>query len=101
MPRRDSHWGEFFSGSTRRPPVCRGTTSASAVNSTTWPTYFTWAAWAAVANRPGKDYSYTNNWPYDPAAGNTPSSPTYVWSALSLITLLGGLGDDPVPVRTI
>jgi len=55
-------------------------------------TYFTWAAWASVTNRPGHDYSYTNNWPYDPAAGNTPSAPTYLWSALSLITLLGGLG---------
>lgn len=54
--------------------------------------YFTWAAWAAVANRPGADYSYTNNWPYDPEAGNTPSTATYMWSALSLITLLGGLG---------
>jgi nitric oxide reductase subunit B len=54
--------------------------------------YFAWAAWAAVANRPGKDYSYTNNWPFEPLAGNRPSAETYVWSALSLITLLGGLG---------
>jgi nitric oxide reductase subunit B len=54
--------------------------------------YFAWAAWASVANRPGKDYSYTNNWPYEPMAGNRPSSETYVWSALSLMTLLGGLG---------
>jgi len=62
--------------------------------------YFTWAAWAAAANRPGKDYSYTNNWPYDPAAGNTPSGATYLWSALSLITLLGAR-DGPVSVRTV
>jgi nitric oxide reductase subunit B len=54
--------------------------------------YFAWAAWASVANRPGKDYSYTNNWPYEPMAGNRPSAETYVWSALSLVTLLGGLG---------
>jgi nitric oxide reductase subunit B len=54
--------------------------------------YFAWAAWASVADRPGKDYSYTNNWPYEPAAGNTPSASTYLWSALSLITLLAGLG---------
>jgi nitric oxide reductase subunit B len=26
--------------------------------------YFAWAAWATVVNRPGKDYSYTNDWPY-------------------------------------
>ncbi len=28
--------------------------------------FFAWAAWATSANRPGKDYSYTNNWPYEP-----------------------------------
>jgi nitric oxide reductase subunit B len=54
--------------------------------------YFAWAAWATTANRPGKDYSYTNNWPYEPLAGNHPSTEAYVWSALSLITLLSGLG---------
>jgi nitric oxide reductase subunit B len=54
--------------------------------------YFAWAAWATTAHRPGKDYSYTNNWPYEPIAGNRPSTETYVWSALSLITLLSGLG---------
>jgi nitric oxide reductase subunit B len=55
-------------------------------------TYFAWATWATVANRPGKDYSYTNNWPYEPLVGNRPSSSTYLWSALSLITLLSGIG---------
>jgi nitric oxide reductase subunit B len=54
--------------------------------------YFAWAAWAATANRPGKDYSYTNNWPYEPMVGNRPSTEAYVWSALSLITLLSGIG---------
>ena len=54
--------------------------------------YFAWAAWATTANRPGKDYSYTNNWPYEPIAGNRPSTEAYIWSALSLITLLSGLG---------
>jgi nitric oxide reductase subunit B len=54
--------------------------------------YFAWAAWATTANRPGKNYSYTNNWPYEPIAGNRPSTEAYVWSAMSLITLLAGLG---------
>jgi nitric oxide reductase subunit B len=53
--------------------------------------FFAWAAWASVANRPGKTYSYTNNFPYDPVAGNTPGSASLLWSALSLITLLGGI----------
>ncbi len=52
--------------------------------------FFAWTAWASVANRPGKPYSYTNNFPYDPLAGNRPTSNAFLWSALSLITLLGG-----------
>ena len=53
--------------------------------------FFAWTAWVSVAQRPGRDYSYTNNFPYDPVAGNTPDAATYLWSALSLITLLAGI----------
>jgi nitric oxide reductase subunit B len=52
--------------------------------------FFAWTAWASVANRPDKPYSYTNNFPYDPLAGNRPTTDAFFWSALSLITLLGG-----------
>lgn len=54
--------------------------------------YFAWAAWAATANRPGKDYSYTNNWPPQPDLGNRPTADAVFWSALSLIALLAGIG---------
>ena len=53
--------------------------------------FFAWTAWASVANRPGKSYSYTNNFPYDPMAGNTPSGDALLWSALSLVALLAGI----------
>ncbi len=53
--------------------------------------FFAWAAWATTANVPGKNYSYTNNFPYEPLIGNGPSSATILWSALSLITLLAGI----------
>jgi len=52
--------------------------------------FFAWSAWATVANRPDLPYSYTNNFPYEPAAGNTPPTSALLWSALSLIALLGG-----------
>jgi nitric oxide reductase subunit B len=52
--------------------------------------YFAWTAWAAAAHVPGKSHSYTNNFPYDPAVGNGPSSEAVLWSALSLIALLAG-----------
>jgi len=54
--------------------------------------FFAWAAWASVVNRPGRNYSYTNNFPYDPAVGNTPGAETVLWSALSLISLIGITG---------
>lgn len=52
--------------------------------------FFAWTAWASVVNRPGKSYSYTNDFPYDPTVGNTPTSDALLWSALSLIALLVG-----------
>lgn len=54
--------------------------------------FFAWTAWAAVTPRPGKDYSYTNNWPPDKSVGNYPSTAVFMWSALSLISLFGALG---------
>ena len=53
--------------------------------------FFAWTAWASAVNRPGRSYSYTNNFPYDPALGNIPTPDAILWSALSLITLLGGI----------
>jgi nitric oxide reductase subunit B len=50
--------------------------------------FFAWTAWASVVNRPGKSYTYTNNFPYDSSIGNIPTSDAILWSALSLITLL-------------
>jgi nitric oxide reductase subunit B len=52
--------------------------------------FFAWTAWASVANRPGKSFSYTSNFPYDPAVGNRPTADAFLWSALSLISLLAG-----------
>ncbi len=54
--------------------------------------YFSWAAWTAAATRPGTNYSYTNNWPSEPLVGNAPTAQAFLWSVLSLIGLLGGIG---------
>ena len=54
--------------------------------------FFAWTAWASVAQRPGTLHSYTNNFPYEPMVGNSPTGNAVLWSALSLITLLGGVG---------
>ena len=54
--------------------------------------FFSWSAWAASALRPGQQYSYTNNWPPEPLVDNHATADAIVWSVLSLIALLGGIG---------
>lgn len=54
--------------------------------------FFFWGAWVCGAERPGKSYSYTHNWPYDPEAGNTATSSTLFWSVIGLLGLILGLG---------
>jgi nitric oxide reductase subunit B len=89
--RQRQEWKAYFSGQHPAPGLpshfIRDDTELNALNA-----YFAWATWATVALRPGTHDSYTNNWPYEPLAGNTPTSSTYLWSALSLVCLLGGLG---------
>ena len=50
--------------------------------------FFFWTAWLATTNRPGENYSYTNNWPFDPAAGNDVTLGSLFWSAASVALLL-------------
>ena len=54
--------------------------------------FFAWGAWVCNTNRPGKDYTYTNNWPPDKSVGNGPNWQIFFWSAMSLIMLIGGIG---------
>lgn len=54
--------------------------------------FFFWGAWVCGAERPGRHYSYTHNWPYDPAAGNHPSPAIILWSILGSLGLIVGLG---------
>ena len=53
--------------------------------------FFTWTAWLSAANRPGENYSYTNNWPYAPESGNVASYGSIFWSAISVTLLIAGL----------
>ncbi len=86
-----AEWRAYF-GSNVAPPGLPSHYIDDPASTDALSAYFAWAAWATTAQRPGEDYSYTNNWPYDPAAGNVPSAAAYFWSAMSLITLLCGLG---------
>jgi nitric oxide reductase subunit B len=54
--------------------------------------FIAWTAWTTSARRPGRPYSYTNNWPPEPLVGNQLTEEAVVWSTLSIIALLGGIG---------
>ncbi|HLP17410.1 MAG TPA: nitric-oxide reductase large subunit [Bacteroidota bacterium] len=54
--------------------------------------FFFWTSWAAVTNRPGEDITYTSNWPHDELVGNRPTGDAVVWTGVSIILLLAGIG---------
>jgi nitric oxide reductase subunit B len=54
--------------------------------------FFWWTSWASVTERPGQDVTYTQNWPHEPLVGNRPTGSSLVWSVLSFVLLLAGIG---------
>jgi nitric oxide reductase subunit B len=54
--------------------------------------FFFWTAWAASTERPGQEVTYTNNWPHEPLINNKPTAENIVWSIVSVILLIAGVG---------
>ena len=82
-------WKDYFNASRASRGLPAGTIS-DPEELRTLCAFFAWSAWACTARLPGTTHSYTNNFPYEPAIGNGPSSDALLWSALSLIALLAG-----------
>ena len=87
----EGHYGRFFSEPTGRNGLRPDAiTDPDDLHDLT--AFFAWTAWAASSERPGHDYTYTNNWPPEPLVDNEPTANVIVWSVASLIALLGGIG---------
>ena len=86
---RPAAWADYFSDPKKNGGL-RAKTITDPSELRQLSAFVAWTAWAAAALRPGTNHSYTNNFPYDPLAGNTPSADAVLWSAVSLIFLLGG-----------
>ena len=85
------HYSQFFDSDTTRYGLRpRPVDSQAEIHQLT--SFFAWSAWAASTRRRGHNYSYTNNWPPEELVGNAPSANVIVWSVVSLIALLGGIG---------
>jgi nitric oxide reductase subunit B len=54
--------------------------------------FFFWTAWACATERPGAKITYTQNWPHEPLIDNRPTSSIVVWSVISFVILLAGIG---------
>ncbi|MGO0576131.1 nitric-oxide reductase large subunit [Ornithinimicrobium panacihumi] len=85
------HYAEFFGDpTTSHGLVPNKITDPQEIHELT--AFFSWTAWASAAERPGLEYSYTNNWPPEPRVNNHPTADILVWSRISLVALLAGLG---------
>jgi nitric oxide reductase subunit B len=54
--------------------------------------FFFWASWACATDRPGKAITYTHNWPAEELIENRPTGQVIVWSVISFVLLLAGVG---------
>jgi nitric oxide reductase subunit B len=54
--------------------------------------FFFWTSWAASTDRPGEDMTYTSNWPHEELVNNRPTPDAVVWTGVSIILLLAGIG---------
>lgn len=51
-----------------------------------------WTSWAAATLRPDDTVTYTNNWPHEPLVGNKPTSSIFIWTFVSIVLLIAGIG---------
>ncbi len=54
--------------------------------------FLIYSSLTTVAKRPGENYSYTNNWPYEPSVGNAPTSEAFLWTWVSFCFVFFGFG---------
>ncbi|PYS99736.1 MAG: nitric oxide reductase large subunit [Acidobacteria bacterium] len=86
-----AHYSQIFTNGSSEYAIQRNAQSDPAklrqLNS-----FFFWTAWASAANRPDNTISYTSNFPSEPLVGNVPTSSAIVWTGVSVILLIAGIG---------
>ncbi|NOX57167.1 MAG: nitric-oxide reductase large subunit [Planctomycetes bacterium] len=85
------HWDQVFSKGDVRNAISPGVVN-TAEERQDLADFFFWTAWAAGTKRPGKDLTYTNNWPPDRSVGNDIAPQAVVWSIAALLGLMVALG---------
>ena len=75
----------------RKAYAMRNDTVLNAEHRQALTAFIWWSAWAAVTERPGKDITYTNNWPHDALVGNEPPPHLLIWTVFSVLFLIAGI----------
>lgn len=92
---------EYYLSLFSNTPDLRETRKAYAIHEEVLPSaerrdkmmaFFHWSTWAASANRPGENHTFTNNWPHEPLIDNVPTSENIFWSIISVVLLLAAVG---------
>jgi nitric oxide reductase subunit B len=91
-----AHYQSLFSNDPvtaelRENYAMRNDTVPDAAHRKAMTAFYWWTAWSATTQRPGKDITYTNNWPHEPLVGNTPPSHLFLWTVFSVLFLLAGI----------
>jgi nitric oxide reductase subunit B len=92
-----AHYESLFSNDPqtlelRKAYAMKDNTVISSENRAALGAFIWWSAWAAVTERPGKEITYTNNWPHDPLVGNEPPGHLLMWTVFSVLFLIAGIG---------
>jgi nitric oxide reductase subunit B len=86
-----AHYSDVFSRGREEYAIPAGALTDSS-NLRKLAAFFFWTSWAASTDRPDDDVTYTSNWPHEPLIGNRPTGDTVVWTGVSIILLLAGIG---------
>ncbi len=85
------HYSDVFSNGKTEYAI-RKNTQSDPVKLRQLAAFIFWSSWAASTNRPGDNITYTSNWPHEELIGNRPTGDAVVWTGVSIIVLLAGIG---------
>ena len=91
------YYNDLFGGAqslhqTRKNYAMKEVTLPNAERRARLTEFFFWTAWAASTERVTGGATYTNNWPHEPLIDNKPTTENIVWSMVSVVLLIAGVG---------
>jgi len=86
-----THYTSVFAGGREAYAIAHGTLTDQ-TKTREMVAFFWWTAWCSATDRPGTNVTYTQNWPHEPLLGLKPTTGTVMWSLVSVILLLAGIG---------